>query len=212
MHWPFALQCSAALLAILNPIGALPLYLTLTAHRDRPSAERVARKATVTVFAALAVSALIGQAILRFFGITIPAFRVGGGILVLLMAVSMLQGRIGYSKQSPDESADLADRESVAVVPLGIPILAGPGSISTAILLAQKAVTWPMMASLASSIVLATTLVYLTFRIAQRTEQYLGRTEIGIVNRVMGLILAAVAVQFITDGLRELFPMLGQAR
>jgi len=204
----FGLHCLLAFMAILNPIGAVPLYLGITSQQDAAATRRVARNATLTVFFALALFAVLGQAILRFFGITLPAFRVGGGILLLIMAIALLQGRMGQAKHAPEEADELAERESVAIVPLGMPILAGPGSICTSILMAQEAKTLPMILALALSIVLSTALVWIILRLASRLQRLLRRTEIGIVNRVMGLILAAVAVQFMADGLKELFPSL----
>lgn len=210
MDWPFVVQTMAALIAILNPIGAVPLYLTLTSPRDPRTTRHVTRNATLTVLVVLASSALVGQGILRFFGVTLPAFRVAGGLLVLLMAISMLEGRISPAKHNPEEAGDDMERASVAIVPLGMPILAGPGSISTAILLAQQAHTWVRVLYLGICILLATGIVFITFNLARYLGQRLGKTEIGIVNRIMGLILAAIAVQFIVDGLRELFPILRQ--
>lgn len=208
MDWSFAVSSLAAFIAILNPLGAVPIYLTLTSPKDPIATRAVTRNATLTVFLTLFLSALLGHAILRFFGITVPAFRVAGGILVLLMGISMLHGKMSYAKQTPEETYDAAERNSIAIVPLGIPILAGPGAISTSILLAQQAHTISRILTLGVVLVLTTVLVYTVFRAAQRLQRRLGKTELGIVNRVMGLILAAVAVQFIANGLRELFPIL----
>lgn len=209
IDWLFSLHCLLAFVAILNPIGAVPLYLGIVSQQDAATARRVTRNATLTVFVVLALFAALGHIILRFFGITLPAFRVGGGILLLIMSVALLQGRMGRAKHAPEEASDLAERESVAIVPLGIPILAGPGSITTSILLAQQARTLPTILALALSIGIATALVWIVFRLAQRLQRVLRQTEIGVVNRVMGLILAAIAVQFMADGLKALFPALG---
>ncbi len=210
-EWRFFVQCFISLIAILNPVGSLPVYLTLQQDGKGDRGHRIATVTTLTVFGALTVFMLFGDAILAFFSISLPAFRISGGILILVMALSMLQGKMSGAKHTPEEAAGLSERQSIAVVPLGTPILAGPGSISTVILLSHHAHTWLMSAALFCAILLCAVLVYVAFLLADKLNVVLGIIGIKIVTRIMGLILSAVAVQFMADGLLNLFPALAVA-
>ncbi|MCC7408914.1 MAG: NAAT family transporter [Phycisphaeraceae bacterium] len=202
MDWSFALTAFLSLLAILNPLGALPIYLAVAPE----GSPKIVRETSLAVLVALLVFALLGHGILLFFGITLPAFRVAGGILLLLMGITMLHGDISRVKHTPEEARELPDRASTSIVPLAIPILVGPGSITTVILLAQDATTWFRRISVLAAILLSTSLIYALLRGANRLHKLLGRTGINIFSRVMGLILASVAVQFMADGVLELLP------
>lgn len=208
MDWAFTIQCIVGIIAITDPLGVVPVFLSACDERDRAEARSIARRTTLTVLITLVLFACLGQGILRFFGITLPAFRVGGGILIAVMALPMLHGRVSPAKQNPDEAAELSERETVAIVPLGIPLLAGPGAISTVMLFSQKAHSWPRIGGLAIAIGLTVLAVYVTLRTAARMQRFLNPTELAIAHRVMGLILIAMSVQFIADGLKELFPLL----
>jgi multiple antibiotic resistance protein len=148
-----------------------------------------------------------GDAILRFFGISVGSFRVGGGILILLMAISMLQARMSHVKQTEVKGLDSA--ESVAVPPLGTPLLAGPGAISTVILYAQRYTSVTHYLYMLGVIVLLICLTFLSFRLAHIIARLLGKTGINVVTRLMGIVMAAVGVEFIANGLKQLFPVLG---
>ncbi len=208
-NWTEYAKFFAALMAIVNPVGAIPLYINLTA--DQPVERRrhtclIAAIATATI---LIVSLLTGEGVLRFFGISIASFRVGGGILILLMAISMLHARMSQVKHTKEEAEDSEDRETVAVVPLATPLLAGPGAISTVILYAQRKATLLHYLTLFGEIVLLALVIWLCFRLAPAIARLLGRTGINVVTRLMGLIMAAVGVEFIANGLKQLFPVLG---
>ena len=212
MDWQFAFYSMASLFTVLNPIGSLPIYLSLSSGLNTSEARRIPMITAVGVFVTLAAFALLGEHILKFFGIGLPAFRVGGGILILLMAISMLQARVSAVKQTKPEASESAEKDSVAIVPLAIPILAGPGSISTVIVLAQHAETWRERGALFVVILFCSLLIYGLLRTAQRLHRFLGILGINIVARIMGLILAAIAVQFIAQGLAQLLPGLGAPR
>ena len=203
------LKFFVALLAIINPVGTIPIFINLTATQDEITRKKNGLMASVSMGIILGVVLFSGEAILRFFGISVGSFRVGGGILILLMAISMLHAKLSNVKQTKEEELDSADRDNVAVVPLATPLLAGPGAISTVILYAQRYTSFAHYLSLLVVIVALVGLTMLLFRLAPTIARMLGKTGINIVTRLMGLIMAAMGVEFIAHGLRQLFPVLG---
>jgi multiple antibiotic resistance protein len=197
-----------ALTVIVNPIGAAPLFIALT-EGVRPAERRnVATTACITAGAALIVSIAFGQSVLNLLGIRLPAFRVGGGIVLLLMGIAMLHARRGAISHTREELAEAAERAMVGAVPLGIPLLVGPGAISTAVLAADGSRSWPDLAVLVIIAAAVSAGTWLVLIFADRTASLLGKTGINIASRVMGFLLVAIATQFIADGLVELFPVL----
>jgi multiple antibiotic resistance protein len=197
-----------ALFVIINPIGAIPLFVSLTRDQGAAGRHRIVRITATTVAVVLILSVFLGDPLLKFFGIGLPAFRVGGGILILMMSISMLRGHQGEVRHPPVDSADAEDRESVAVVPLAIPMLAGPGAISTTIVYAHRAQTVWDYAFLVFAALLLAVSVWIALYLAEPIANRLGRYGINVTTRVMGLILAAVSVEFIADGIGQLFPKL----
>lgn len=198
-----------ALVAIVNPVGTIPVFINLTANQDSQTRHRNGRTAALAMGLILVAVLFSGEAILQFFGITVGSFRVGGGILILLMALSMLHAKMSNVKQTAEEELDSAERDSVAVVPLATPLLAGPGAISTVILYAQRSDSAGHYLFMCGAIVILAGLTLLLFRLAPTIARLLGKTGINIVTRLMGLIMAAMGVEFIASGLRQLFPGLG---
>jgi len=205
VDWQESFRSFAGLLAILNPLGAIPIFLGLTAQQTSRQKKRTARMAAVAVAAVLIVSVWAGGAILDFFGVRIASFRIGGGILILMMAIAMLTARTSGAKQTAEEAAEAETRDSVGVVPIGVPLLAGPGSISLVIVDAQLVGTGGR-AVLTLSILAVAVIAWLALILAEPIGRILGRTGINIFTRLMGLILAAVAVEYIVVGLLEVFP------
>jgi multiple antibiotic resistance protein len=203
------LKFFVSLLAIVNPIGAIPIFIGLTQQQDTQERWHTAAITATSVAVVLTVALLTGERILAFFGISFASFRVGGGILVLLIAISMLHARVSPAKQTEEEAQDAAEKEAVAVVPLGIPLLAGPGAISTIILYAQRGDEFYHYLFLEAVIILVALVVWISFRAAPRIAGVLGRTGINVVTRIMGLMMAAIAVEIMASGLRLLFPGLG---
>lgn len=203
------LKFFAALLAIVNPVGVIPIFINLTADKAEGVRNKNGFMASISMGIILVIVLFTGDAILRFFGISVGSFRVGGGILILLMAISMLHARISRVKQTKEEGLDSAERDSVAVVPLGTPLLAGPGAISTVILYAQRYTSVTHYLYLLGIILLMVCLTFFSFRLAPAIARLLGKTGINVVTRLMGLIMAAVGVEFIANGLKQLFPVLG---
>ncbi|MDD4929639.1 MAG: YchE family NAAT transporter [Gallionella sp.] len=196
------------LLAIINPLGVIPLFISMTADQNgrqrRQTTDRVALGVTII----LLVTLFFGELLLRFFGITIASFRVGGGILILLMAISMLHAKISHIKQTDAEADESIDKESVAIVPLAMPLLAGPGAISTVILAANKSGGIAHYAIIALGILLLSLLVWGVLRLSPWIADRISATGINIFTRIMGLVLAAIAVEFIANGIQGLFPAL----
>jgi multiple antibiotic resistance protein len=197
-----------SLFAIVNPIGAIPIYVSLTAGYRPEDRARIVRITPIAVVAILLATLTGGEFILRFFGISIGSFRVGGGILLLLMAISMLQARTSRTAHTSDEAEETADRETIAVVPLAIPMLSGPGAISTVIVYAYKAKDPLAYLITSAGILLIGLSIFLSLLAAPYLTKKLGKTGINIITRIMGLILAAIAVEFITTGLKNIFPPL----
>jgi multiple antibiotic resistance protein len=196
-----------SLFAILDPIGMIPIIIAFTLELTPQKRARIGRMASLSVFGIMLTALLIGELVLEFFGISIHSFRVAGGILLLLMSIAMLFGN--KDKPSPNDSIDGESTSSFAIVPLSTPLLAGPGAISTIILDAHKGHGIGHYSVLGLVIILLSFIVWLTFLIAPWISKRLGRIGSDVFSRLMGLILASIAVEFIAGGLRGLFPALG---
>ncbi|AGK47836.1 MULTISPECIES: YchE family NAAT transporter [Burkholderia] len=202
------LKSFISLLALINPLGAVPFFLSLTAQQAEAERRRTIRIAAVSVFCVIAVTTLLGQQIIDFFGISVGSLEVGGGIIMLLMAISMLNAQIGNTRSTPEERDEAESKNSVAVVPLAIPLLTGPGSISTAIVYAANARHWYDRLGLVAIGAALALICFFAMRLAEPIAHWIGRTGINIVTRLMGLMLSALAVEFIVDGLKALLPAL----
>ena len=207
--WPEYFKFFAALMAIVNPIGAVPIFINLTSDQRESDKKKIAFWAACATSTILLIALLTGEAILTFFGISIASFRVGGGILILLMAISMLHAKNSSVKHTEEEIEDSVERRTFAVVPLGTPLLAGPGAISAVILNAQRYSSPAHYFLLVFEIVIVGLAIWMIFRVAPLVASYLGKTGINVITRIMGLIMAAVGVEFIANGLKQLFPVLG---
>ncbi len=194
-----------SLFAILDPVGVIPIIITFTIGMDPQKRARVGRMASLSVCGILLVALLLGHVLLEFFGISINSFRTAGGILLLMMSIDMLTG----PKPSPADMTDGESTSALAIVPLSTPLIAGPGAISTVIVDAHKGTGVLHYTVMGLVIILLSISVWLTFLAAPWVERRMGQTGINIFTRLMGLVLAAIAVEFITSGLRGLFPALG---
>ena len=206
IEWVEYAKFFAGLLSIVNPIGSIPVFINLTANQSPSQRHQTGLLAALSVVLVLGVVLVAGQPLLAFFGITVSSFRVGGGILILLMSISMMNAKLSPVKQTEEEAQDAAEKDSVAVVPLGIPLLAGPGAISTVIVYAHSASSLSHYVFLAVEILGVAGAVWLCFRLAPFIASRLGRTGINVVTRIMGLIMAAIGIEFIANGLKQIFP------
>ncbi len=202
------------LLAIVNPIGVVPFFIHFTQGLNQAQRLRTAQVSAFSAFVVIALSALAGQKIIGFFGISIASFQVGGGMLLLISSLQMLNAQPAESKPADlsEGNAKLDAGASIAVVPLTIPLLTGPATISTMVIFAQRTRLWWELVVLVGYGVVVGVAVYLAFAASGRISRLLGRTGINIMTRLMGLILAALAVEIMADGLVELFPVLGSAK
>lgn len=208
LNWNEYLQLSAGLMSVVNPIGAIPTFMALTENRSNEEKIRIAVICSSSVFMVLLSALIGGEPVLNFFGIGLPAFRVAGGILVLLMGISMLHASPDRSRHTPEEQAESYDKESVAVVPLAIPLLSGPGAISTTIVYGHMGHSWSHYVLVACVILSVALIVLAAMLAAPKIAGVMGKTGMNVVTRVMGLILASIAVEFIAKGLTSLFPVL----
>ncbi len=195
------------LIAVLDPFLAVPIYVGATAHRGEAARNSLARVVTLTVLAVLAVSAVAGEGLLGLMGASLPAFRVGGGLVLLLMALAMLNAQAGGVRQSSAEAQELEQGDLSGVVPLAVPLLAGPGAISTTII-ASEAGGMVHRLLIIGCIALACVLLWMTLRLAHSIARRVGQTGLNIATRILGLLLAAIAIETMAEGLKGLFPAL----
>jgi multiple antibiotic resistance protein len=200
------LRFAVTLTAVLDPFLAVPLFLALTANQSMRERVVLVRVVTITVFAVLAVAALLGDSILTLMGASLAAFRVGGGLVLLLMALAMLNAQVGGVRQSEEEAAELESGEVRGLVPLAVPLLAGPGAISTTIIAAEKGAGVGHLAAILGVIAAVSLLTWLVLRAANAIGERMSKTGLNIATRLLGLLLAAFAIQTMAEGLKELFP------
>ena len=191
-----------SILFIVDPLAAVPAYLVITQDESNAQRRRTALRACVGMAVILLVFTAAGSYIFQAFGITLPAFRIAGGLILWLVALDMLHAQRS-TQEGREELAEGQAKEEVALTPLAIPILAGPGAISTAMVLASHAQTFADTAAVYVSILVTAVITYVTLRLGARALAVLGQTGIRVMTRIMGLLLAAIATQFILTGVSE---------
>ena len=197
------LRAIVGIFVIVDPIGSVGIFLSVTNGFSQIKKEKAARFAGITVAAVLVIAALMGQAILDIFGIRLAAFSVAGGILFLILAVEMIRGEgVSQFHKLNERSEQLP---AAAIVPLGVPLMAGPGAISTVILASPGSANWFETAILISSIAVLGLVTWLCFSYAQYIGKLIGDIGIQLISRIMGLILAALAVEYMVKGVQILF-------
>ncbi|WP_455206908.1 MarC family protein [Kaarinaea lacus] len=208
--WTEYTRFLTALLVILDPFAAIPLFLALTQGHTVVERARVALITSTTVAIVLIISALSGETLLHWMGTSLASFRVGGGVVLFLMAFAMLRGQPMEIRTTPDENSEAETKATIAVVPLGLPLLAGPGSISTVIIEMHRFDAFSHSLLVVLTILFVCAVLWLVLRLAGRIATAIGHIGLNIINRLFGLILTAIAVEIMANGLRELFPMLAQ--
>ncbi len=202
------------LLAVVNPLACVPFFIHYTQGFSRAQRQRTILVSSFTAFAVIAASALLGLQILEFFGISLASFQVGGGMLLLTSALSMLNAQPAEARANADEVHDAETRAtmgaSIAVVPLAIPLLTGTATMSTVVIYAEKANTLLQLGTLVGYGVVIGLATALCFTMAPPIARVMGKTGINVMTRLMGLILAALAVEVMADGFHKLFPVLAQ--
>ena len=199
-----------AMIVIVNPVGIMPVFVAMTAHTSEAERKKIARIASVSVFIVLLVSAVLGERVLEMFGISIASFKVGGAILVMTAALSMMQAMPTRDKQTPEEAKEAEDKASIAVVPLAIPLLAGPGAMSTIIIYASEKKTFLHLGVVCLVVLGIAISTWLALRIATKVGSRMSKTTVNVATRIMGLLLAALAVEIFAGGIVELIPALGK--
>ena len=190
-----------SLFAILSPFATIPTFLALTEGNSAEERTRMAKRAcTIATFVAVAFS-LLGLSILSLFRVTVPAFQIAGGLVILRVAFTMLQGERS-TKMSSEEQKEGSEKEDISITPLAVPFLSGPGTITTAILLSSQATTWFHIAVLLASIVIIYAITYILLRLASQHLHLISELVMKVMVRLMGLLLVSIAVQFILDGLQ----------
>lgn len=202
MLFEYALLTFSSLFAIVDPFAAIPAFLAMTARDDYAQRRRMARTACTICWLVMSLFAAIGPLIFRMMNITLPAFQIAGGLILLLSALDMLRAKKSPLKETPEETEEGMSKEDIAITPLAIPMLSGPGAITTAIVLAGHAVDWPRKLVFFSLIGLVAFLTYLILTVAARSARSVPSTILNIVTRLMGLMLAAIGVQFILTALK----------
>ena len=200
----FSVLALSSIFFLVDPFAAIGTFMAITAGEDRKSRARTARRGALTCFIVLTSFALVGKLIFRMFGITLPAFEIAGGLILLLIGVDMLQAKRSATQESSGETEEATEKEDAGIVPLGIPMLSGPGAISSVmVLVGQAARIWEWVAILAS-IAITAWVSYGVLVGADRIRRFMGDTGIRILVRIMGLLLVALAVQFFVNGLTDL--------
>lgn len=200
------------LLAIVNPLAIVPFFIHYTQDFSKEQRRRTVVVASFSAFVVIATSALLGLQILEFFSISLPSFQVGGGLLLLISSMNMLNAQPAEAKPLTNEMEDGAEKAamgaSIAVVPLTIPLLTGPATMSTVVIYAEKANTFFQLSTLVGYGLVIGLATALCFSLAEPIARVLGKTGINVMTRLMGLILAALAVEVMAGGLTKLFPVL----
>ncbi len=200
----FSLVALSSIFFIVDPLAAIPSFLVMTEGDSPEKRRRMARQAAWTCFVVLSIFALAGSLIFKLFSITLPAFKIAGGLLLFLVAIDMLQARRSGTQEVTEERLEGTAKEEVGVTPLGIPMLAGPGAISTAMVLMGQSRDWLHAIPLFAAITITAFASYYVLKAADRVRRYLGEIGIRILMRLMGLVLTAIAVQFVLNGFTDL--------
>lgn len=202
----FSLLALSSIFFLVDPFATIPSFLAITEGADQQRRKRMARKGALTAFIVLTTFAVSGQLIFKMFGITLPAFEIAGGLILLLIGLDMLEARRSPTQETRDDAEEAAAKEDAGIVPLGIPMLAGPGAISSVmVLVGQVPSLWHWeMGAILGSIAITALVSYWVLASAGRVRQTMGETGIRILVRVMGLLLVALAMQYFVNGFTDL--------
>jgi multiple antibiotic resistance protein len=199
----YSLLALSSLFVIVDPIATVPAFIAMTPRDSVATRLRAARLACLVAGGVLILFTLSGQWIFRLLGITLPAFQIAGSILLLRIALDMLYGKRSAAQETREETEAGVNKDDIAITPLGVPMLAGPGAISASLILMNQAQGWDQRAALLISILLVMCASYWTLRLSAHGAQWLNPLAIKLITRLMGLLLAAIAVQFAINGLEQ---------
>ena len=196
----FFILAFSTIFTLINPIGLTAVYLSIVEPFDTKEKSRISLKGTITAFVILIIFSLIGDVIFSFYKITVSAFKIAGGILFFRTGIQMLEARVSRSRSTPKEEEEAVSKEDIAYTPIGIPLISGPGAITSVMILSSETPDWELRLVLFAVIALVLILTYIIFQGADYLTQQFGTTGLRIVQRIMGLILMVIAVQFVIDG------------
>jgi multiple antibiotic resistance protein len=199
----FSLIAFTSIFVLVDPVAAVPAFLAMTGDSNRAQRRHMAARAAWTCFIVLLTFSLAGTLIFRLFGITLAAFKIAGGLILGIIGLDMIKAKRSPTKETPGETEEGAEKEDVGIIPLGIPMLAGPGSISTVMVLMSQKADWQHALVIVFAIAVAAAISFLVLAAADRVSSYLHETGIRILTRMMGLLLTAIAVQFVLNGLKD---------
>lgn len=194
------LSTFGVIFAIIDPFGYVPIFLSLTSKDSEATRAKMVRKACFTAFLVLTLSTFLGQQVLRFFGISIPALQISGGLILLVIGFEMMNILPGVHKLSQKEESEAEKKEDISIVPLAIPMLSGPASIATVIVLSSQAQSLSDYPVIVSSILITLLITYFVLRSSTRLIRFIGVTGLNVMTRIMGLLLCAIAIQTVIDG------------
>lgn len=194
------LSTLGVIFAIVDPFGYIPIFLSMTSNDTEEQRKKMLKKACLTAFFVLTVSTLIGNQILHFFGISIPALQISGGLILLVIGFEMLKVIPVAEKLSPSEQSEGAKKEDISIIPLAIPMLSGPASIAAVVVLTSTSTSWTIYPAIIVSTLMTLLFTYLILRSAGRILRMIGDTGLKVLTRIMGLLICAMAVQFVING------------
>lgn len=203
--FPVYFKFFIGLFALVNPVGIIPVFISMTSYQTATARNKTNLTANLSVAIILWSSLFLGDGILQLFGISIDSFRIAGGILVVTIAMSMISGKLGEDKQNKQEKSETAIRESIGVVPLALPLMAGPGAISSTIVWGTRYHSIAHLLGFSVAIALFALCCWGVFRMAWLVR-LLGQTGINVITRIMGLLLMALGIEFIVTGIKGIFP------
>ena len=199
----FFVLCFSSLFALINPIGIVPIYIAITQNYTQAEKNKIALKALFFAFIVLITFSLIGDLIFSFYGITIHAFRIAGGILLFKISLDMIESKRSRTRTTPAELEEAEEKHEVAYNPLGVPLIAGPGSIASIMILSSEAKNYTDKATLFISLIAVLSITFIIFKLSKILSNYFGKSGLRIMQRIMGLILMVISIEFVLKGIEE---------
>lgn len=201
---PFFIFSVSSLFTLVNPIGIAPLFLGMTEQYDPTRRSVAARRGVLTAFLVMVAFAITGNLIFKFFGITINAFRIAGGFLFFRIGLDMMEARLSRTKHSRKEDSEALTREDIGIIPLGVPVISGPGAITSTMILSGETQSVAGLGIVILAILITLSATYVVLRTAPKISALLGSSGMRIITRIMGLIVMVIAVQFMIDGIKPI--------
>ncbi len=199
----FFILCFSSIFALVNPIGLVPIFLSITQDYNKKERDIIALKATIFSFFILIIFSMIGDLIFSFYNITIHGFRIAGGILLLKISFDMIESKRSRTKTTPKEEKEAEDKNEIAYTPLGIPLIAGPGSIASMMILSSESTNNSKKLSLLCALILVLFSTFLIFKLSKFLSKRFGKLGLRIMQRIMGLILMVISIEFILKGIKD---------